>query len=141
MQLAFFAARRKCVRNTPQCLRSITIVKAGGVLGESKLIGAVPASELLAGVDGQGDVFREANPTEGFSVRNFQIQQAKAATISDIVVYGGPGTAKDDILKLASRFAAAQRNCQELRNQDEQESPEFHTYVLTSMSSNTTLMY
>lgn len=134
MQLAFFAAHRKSVRNTPRCWRSITIAKAGSVLVESKLIGAMPASELLAGGDELGNAFLDANPREGFSVRNFQIQQAKAATISDIVVYGGPETSNEDVLLLASRFAAAQRSVQEVRKLDEQDSPEFHTFVLTCKS-------
>ena len=30
MQLAFFLARRKAMRNAPQCMRGITILKAGG---------------------------------------------------------------------------------------------------------------
>ena len=134
MQLAFFAARRKSIRSTPECLRSITIVKLGNDLTQSKLKGAMTAEELLDGGAKHSDVFMDVDPSEGFSVRNFQIQQAKAATLSDIVVYGDVEAGKEEILELASQLASAQRTCRDQRRQDEEAPLEFHTYVLTSMS-------
>ena len=135
MQLAFFAARRKAIRNTPQCLRSITIVKVGDKLAASKLKGTVSAQDLLSSDKIQDSRFIDADPREGFNVRNFQIQQNKGATLSDIVVYGDSETRNEEVLTLASRFAAAQRNCREHRQRNEEGPLEFNTYVLTSMNA------
>src|SRR5277367_4610170 len=41
IQLAFFVPRKKSLRRLPRCLRSITIVKAGGDLTRARLKGAV----------------------------------------------------------------------------------------------------
>ena len=115
MQLAFFVARKKALRRTPKCVRGLTIVKAGGDLSHSKLKGAVAPEEILmplqAGRDRrQPDAteFMEADPKDGFGVRNFHIQACKMASVSDIVVYRDEKTSKEDAERLAKRISRAQ---------------------------------
>ena len=94
LQLAFFTARRRSLRRTPKCIRGLTIVKAGGDLLHSKLKGAIAPDEILRpwqiakDKTGEDCDFLDIDPRDGFSVRNFQIQACKMATVSDIVVYG-----------------------------------------------------
>lgn len=52
--------------------------------------------------------FLEIDPRDGFSVRNFQIQACKMATVSDIVVYGDERTPREEVEKTARRMAKAQ---------------------------------
>ncbi|KAI0121453.1 hypothetical protein F4776DRAFT_655595 [Hypoxylon sp. NC0597] len=86
IQQTFFMTRSKAVRQIPSCLRGITLVKADGELSAARLKGAIAPNEFLQpGSDGE---FIEVDPKEGFSVRNFQIQAAKTAITSDIIVYG-----------------------------------------------------
>lgn len=115
MQLAFFIARKKALRRTPKCLRGLTIVKAGGDLSHSKLKGAIAPEEILAPLQAAKDKkseelaeFLESDPRDGFSVRNFQIQACKIATVSDIVVYRDNKTPKEEAERLARRIARAQ---------------------------------
>ncbi|KAF2772890.1 tyrosine protein phosphatase 1 [Teratosphaeria nubilosa] len=115
LQLAFFTSRKKTLRKTPKCIRGLTIVKAGGDLSHSRLKGAIAPEEVLAMSPGLMDKksqeaaeFLEADPREGFSVRNFQIQAAKMATVSDIVVYRDGRTSKQEALKLARQMSRAQ---------------------------------
>ncbi|KAI9844934.1 MAG: tyrosine/serine/threonine protein phosphatase pps1 [Thelocarpon superellum] len=132
VQLGFFVARRRSLRRTPKCLRGITIVKAGGDLSASRITGAIGPEELLA-LDQDSDVsFLEADPKEGFSVRNFQIQTRKMALISDIVVYGDDGTDPAQIHALAKQFAGAQRRWHSANDLEGRDGPLFHTFVLTS---------
>jgi dual specificity MAP kinase phosphatase len=109
IQLAFFTSRRKSVRRIPRCIRSITVVKAGGDLSHSKIKGAIAPEELLTpSVDDCG-TFLECDPKDGFSVRNFQIQACKLAMVSDIIVYGDGKTSQKDVNALAKRISSAQR--------------------------------
>ena len=114
LQLAFFTARKKSLRRIPRCIRGLTIVKAGGDLSHSKIKGAIAADELLKSCvcdrskSCKGCDFVEMDPREGFSVRNFQIQAAKMATVSDIVVYGDERTPRGEVRHLAQRLARAQ---------------------------------
>ncbi|KAK3202928.1 hypothetical protein GRF29_154g1219990 [Pseudopithomyces chartarum] len=112
IQLAFFTNRRKSGRKVPRCLRGLTIVKTGGNLASSKLKGAIAPDEILASGDSS---FIECDPKDGFSVRNFQIQACKMATVSDIVVYGDLRTSPSDTVALAKRISKAQRQS-EIRN-------------------------
>ncbi|KAI9713186.1 MAG: tyrosine/serine/threonine protein phosphatase pps1 [Bogoriella megaspora] len=123
IQLAFFTARRKALRRAPKCIRGITVVKASGDLSVSKLKGAIAPDELLSYVrpssprsprafsptEEETARFLEVDPKDGFSVRNFQIQACKLATVSDIVVYRDENTSKKDAEALASRIAKAQK--------------------------------
>lgn len=133
MQLAFFAARRKTQRSPPKCFRGITIVKAGSDLSRSRLRGAVGADEILdySWASQDATSFLEADPREGFSVRNFQIQVAKMATVSDIVVYGDDETRREKVHDLAKQLARAQANKRaELEKIVDGYVPAYNTFVL-----------
>jgi dual specificity MAP kinase phosphatase len=115
IQQAFFVGRKQWLRRTPKCLRCITIVKVGGDLGVAKLKSAVGPGELLipSPYPGNSTEFIEPDPKDGFSVRNFQIQTTKMATVSDIVVYGDAKAKPEDVMRLATRLSKAQRNWRE----------------------------
>jgi dual specificity MAP kinase phosphatase len=114
LQLAFFIARKKSLRRTPKCIRGLTVVKAGGDLSHSKIKGAIGPEELLKPCNGQKYKdckdcdFLEVDPKDGFSVRNFQIQACKLATVSDIIVYGDNQTPREEVEQTARRIARAQ---------------------------------
>ncbi|KAI5864159.1 hypothetical protein GGS23DRAFT_485261 [Durotheca rogersii] len=103
IQQTFFMSRSNGMKQFPGCLRGITVVKADSDLTVARLKGAVAPHEfLLPGAVGE---FVEADPREGFSVRNFQIQTAKTATTSDVVIYGEDAGL---VRKLGWEVAAAQ---------------------------------
>ena len=114
LQLAFFTARKKALRRTPKCIRGLTIVKAGGDLSHSRIKGAIAPEEILqpwrvAKTRSIEDCdFLDIDPKEGFSVRNFQIQACKMATVSDIVVYGDEHTPREEVEEVAKRISKAQ---------------------------------
>ncbi|CAL3962527.1 hypothetical protein PZA11_000341 [Diplocarpon coronariae] len=128
IQQAFFIARRKNLRKTPQCLRGLTVVKAGGDLSCSRLKGAIAPQEFLL-QDADGALFREVDPLEGFSVRNFQIQAAKSAMLSDILVYGDDPSEVD---KLARDVAAAQQAWRQMHHERGHDILRYNTFVCTS---------
>lgn len=72
-----------------------------------------------------------ADPPEGFSVRNFQIQTAKLAAMSDIVVYAEDGASRSELLALAEDFAFAQQAWR-MKHDSTQERPSYNTFVVTS---------
>lgn len=128
IQQAFFIARRRNLRRTPQCLRGITIVKADGNLSRARLKGAIAPEEFLVqGVE--GTIFSEVDPKEGFSVRNFQIQAAKSAMVSDIIVYGDDQLAAQ---ALATDIAVAQQACRDAHEDKGQDIPQYNTFICTS---------
>ncbi|KAB8342778.1 hypothetical protein FH972_022376 [Carpinus fangiana] len=132
MQLAFFNARRRQIPPPPACLRALTIVKAGGDMTTSKLKGAIAPDELLAGdlVVSRGATaprFKDIDPRHGFSVRNFQIQAAKVATISDIVVYGDDSTPRGEVERVAALISRAQR----LHYRETNTPDRFNTFMVT----------
>lgn len=104
MQQTFFTGQRGSVRKPPSCLRGITLVKADGNLCASRLKGAIAPDEFLQ--PGLAAEFVDPDPPDGFSVRNFQIQPAKWALVSDIIVYGDDST---HTRRVAWEIAAAQR--------------------------------
>ena len=110
VQLAFFIARRKALRKTPKCLRGVTIVKVGGDLTKSRLKGAISPRELLNTVSSKDSTFLDVDPKDGFSVRNFHIQVAKMAMVSDIIIYNEDNAKEEDVLKLAKRVSRAQKS-------------------------------
>lgn len=128
LQLGFFTNRRRSLRRTPQCWRGITIVKVGGDMSTSRIKGAVAPDEILAP---SGWDFLSIDPREGFSVRNFQIQTAKLATLSDIVVYGQDGVSRKQLLEVAERIATAQYRWRN-KNDPDRLLPGFHTFILSS---------
>jgi dual specificity MAP kinase phosphatase len=132
MQLAFFVAKKKWLRRIPKCLRAITIVKAGGDLSRSRLKGSVAPDEILSLCDNIDKGFLESDPREGFSVRNFHIQAAKIAKVSDIVIYGDETTDQRIIKSVAERTAAVQRKWRKELDATGQCLQHFNTFVLTT---------
>lgn len=128
IQLAFFIARRRNLRKVPKCWRGITLVKAGGDLGHSRLKGALSPDEFLQQT-ATGAVFRDLDPKEGFSVRNFQIQAAKSASLSDILVYGDDEV---EIRSLARDVASAQHAWRESHEEKGLELPRYNTFACLS---------
>ncbi|CAJ0550492.1 Ff.00g104220.m01.CDS01 [Fusarium sp. VM40] len=127
VQQTFFSARRHTLRPTPSCLRSVTLVKADGDLNCARLKGAVAPNEILQAKN--PSEFIEADPREGFSVRNFQIQTVKTAVLSDIIVYGS------DLIKtrkVAWHVAGAQKRWRERHENQGDLVPEYHTFICTS---------
>jgi dual specificity MAP kinase phosphatase len=131
MQLAFFVNRKRSLRRPPKCLRALTLVSLDGDLAKSRLRGAVPLDEILAP---SGYEFIEADPPDGFSVRNFQIQTAKLASLSDIVIYAEDGTPESQLTEAAERVATAQQHWR-MKHDPAQETPLFNTFVLSGTSS------
>ncbi|VUC34535.1 unnamed protein product [Clonostachys rosea] len=125
LQLSFFNARRRSSRRPPTCLRAVTIVKADGDLNTARLKGALSPSEILR--KGLEPEFIESDPSEGFSVRNFQIQSNKLAVVSDIIVYGEDLEVTQDV---ALEFSLAQKKWRERHAAFD--LPEYHTFVCTS---------
>ncbi|KAK7920178.1 hypothetical protein PG985_008200 [Apiospora marii] len=127
IQQAFFIARKRALRRTPCCLRGLTIVKADGDLSVSRLKGAIAPSELLQpGADGE---FLDVDPKDGFSVRNFQIQPAKAAMTADIVVYGEDPAV---VRKVAWELASAQAKWRKKHLDQDLELPKYNTFICTA---------
>ncbi|KAL2128883.1 hypothetical protein VTI74DRAFT_8513 [Chaetomium olivicolor] len=128
IQQAFFMARKRSLRRTPPCLRGITVVKAGQDLNVSRLKGAITADEFLqpAAVIPE---FLEVDPPEGFSVRNFQIQAAKSAMTSDIIVYGDDDAA---VRKLGWDIAAAQQRWRDKHRSLRHSLPRYNTFICVS---------
>jgi dual specificity MAP kinase phosphatase len=128
IQLAFFASRRRALRKTPCSLRGLTLVKADGNLASSRLKGAIAPEEFLQPGSDRCR-FLEIDPKDGFSVRNFQIQAAKSAMTSDIIVYGEDEVA---VRKLGWDIAAAQQHWRDLHEDQDHALPEYNTFVCVS---------
>ena len=135
VQLGFFIARRKALRNTPRCLRGITIVKVGGDLSKSRLKGAISEDEVLELGGGRNASFLDVDPRDGFSVRNFQIQATKMAVVSDIVIYGDQTASPEQTRQVAKRFASAQSTLHVKGCVDGKNAPAFNTFILSSEST------
>lgn len=88
--------------------------------------------EVLSLCDDAGKGFVDCDPREGFSVRNFQIQAAKMAQLSDIVVYGDDTTDHRIIKSVAERTSLVQRKWRKDMEASGQSVEPYHTYVLTS---------
>lgn len=130
-QLHFFGAKRRSLKKVPKCLRSITIIKAGGDLSRARIKGAVAPDEVLSLCDETGKAFIDCDPQEGFSVRNFHIQAAKMACVSDIIIYGDDRTDHRIIRSVAERAAIVQRNWRRELEKAGQVAESYHTFVLT----------
>ncbi|KAL8732512.1 MAG: hypothetical protein Q9166_002726 [cf. Caloplaca sp. 2 TL-2023] len=131
IQLAFFTARKKALRNSPRCYRGLTVVKAGGNLNRCKVKGALSPEEILSPDSAHGDTFLVVDPREGFSVRNFQIQATKMAMVSDIVVYRDDDTSEKDLFNLAKRLSRAQHTWRVKSANGDRELPIFHVFVVS----------
>ena len=112
-------------------------MKAGGDLSHSKIKGAIAPEEILKPLQSAKDKkcqecdFLEVDPKDGFSVRNFQIQACKLATVSDIVVYGDDKTPKQEVEELARRVARAQNAWQRKMDGFQPGGRLFNTFVLS----------
>ncbi|KAK4101959.1 hypothetical protein N658DRAFT_485807 [Parathielavia hyrcaniae] len=127
-QQTFFMARKRALRRTPPCLRGITLVKADGELNVSRLKGAIAPHEFLQ-LGATVPEFLDVDPKEGFSVRNFQTQAAKAAMTSDIVVYGDDDIA---VRKLGWDIAAAQQRWRDRHEAQQHPLPRYSTFICVS---------
>ena len=127
-QLCFFTSRKRNLRQLPKCWRGITVIKLGGDLTKARLKGAVSPDEVLSLTMGE---FFVADPQEGLGIRNFQIQTAKLAPLSDIVIYAEDGLDNKDLLDVAGKIASAQHDWN-AKNRPGHEKPHFNTFVLSS---------
>lgn len=127
LQQSFFTARSRALRKTPSCLRGVTLVKADGDLAVSRLRGAISPHEFLH--CSYTPEFQDVDPKDGFSVRNFQIQAAKSAMTSDIIVYG------DELQvsrKMARDIAAAQQRWRDKHEAQGHPIPTYSTFLCSS---------
>ena len=99
--------------------------------------GAVSTDELLDLKNGKDASFLEVDPRDGFSVRNFQIQAAKMATVSDVVLYAAAETKVEEIHDLAKKFATAQSTCRVKNGNGDDHVPIFNTFIMSSKSQST----
>ncbi|EFW98952.1 protein tyrosine phosphatase [Grosmannia clavigera kw1407] len=130
MQQTFFSQRRRLLRKTPACLRGVTVVKADSQLHISRLKGAIAPGEFMQ-LEPTAE-FVDVDPREGFSVRNFQIQAAKTAMTSDIIVYGDDSVAVE---KLGWDIAAAQKRWRDQHDLDGDPLPIYNTFICTATFS------
>ncbi|KAK4133094.1 hypothetical protein BT67DRAFT_55904 [Trichocladium antarcticum] len=128
VQQAFFMARKRALRKTPPCFRGITVVKADGELNVSRIKGAIAPQEFLQ-LGGATAEFLEVDPRDGFSVRNFQLQAAKLAMLSDIIVYGDDDLA---VRKLGWDIASAQQRWRDKHETLRHHLPRYNTFVCVS---------
>ncbi|KAK9473062.1 uncharacterized protein V1510DRAFT_415930 [Dipodascopsis tothii] len=108
LQMAFLDPQRTQVDYHPAGFRKITLVKVGN-MNLCKLVGSVSPREILPDSLSDSPGFLDLSPTEGVGLRNFHIQIAKIATVSDIVVYSRRGELTEGLMGVAQRIAAAQR--------------------------------
>lgn len=127
VQSAFFVNRKRSLRRIPKCFRSLTLVSLDGDMTKSRLRGSVALDEIL---DVSGTDFIDADPVYGFSVRNFQIQTAKLAPLSDIVIYAERGADPSHLVNVAGKIAIAQQNWR-MKHDPAQETPLFNTFILS----------
>ena len=135
VQLSFFNARRGIQKDTPGCLRGITLIKAGGDLSHARLKGAISPDEILTFGTGEDASFLDVDPKEGFCIRNFHIQVAKVATVSDIIVYRDSSISMEELYDLAKKISTAQNAVHMDRNPSEDPiTRRYSTFVLAGWS-------
>ncbi|KAF9870546.1 pps1 dual specificty phosphatase [Colletotrichum karsti] len=127
IQQAFFIARHRSLRKTPTCVRGVTLVKADGDVAVARLKGAIAPQEFMH-LSASAE-FIDVDPRDGFCVRNFQIQAAKAAMISDIIVYGDD---EAKVRKLAIDIATAQSRWRHRHESQGHSIPEYNTFLCIS---------
>ncbi|KAK9370217.1 hypothetical protein V1509DRAFT_617090 [Lipomyces kononenkoae] len=125
LQLTFLDPSLSHVKACPSLFRNITLVKLGS-LGSCKLRGTVSHKEFLPDVSSGQEGFLNLDPVRGVGLRNFDIQVAKIATLSDIVVYSKKGQPTDGLLGLAKRIAQAQLYHRAITPG----CPEFNTFIV-----------
>ena len=102
-------------------------MKANGDLSISRLKGAIAPDEFM---DLEKGDFKETDPKDGFSVRNFHIQAAKIARMSDIVVYGEN---EIETFKLANLIAKAQTSWYDNHKKVGQYIPTYNTFMCVGL--------
>ncbi|RDA92749.1 hypothetical protein CP533_1377 [Ophiocordyceps camponoti-saundersi (nom. inval.)] len=127
-QQAFFTSRCRSLKKTPACLRGVTLVKANGDLSVERLKGAIAPDEFMRRSGGPA-AFIEADPVDGFSVRNFQIQTAKVAFTSDLVIYGDDPV---EVRKVSWDVAGAQSQWRQQHASQDHSLPHYNTFMCTS---------
>ncbi|KAH0605477.1 uncharacterized protein H6S33_004699 [Morchella sextelata] len=132
IQLAFFFARKRAMRRAPTCYRGVVVVKVGDQT-HSRLKGSIAPEEILHPSLTE-NAFLNIDPKEGFSVRNFHIQVAKFACLSDIIVYGEEDEAgQAEVLKIAKRISAAQLYYRaQFQGSSNREFPIYSTFIIKS---------
>ncbi|RDA86352.1 hypothetical protein CP532_4310 [Ophiocordyceps camponoti-leonardi (nom. inval.)] len=128
IQQAFFMSRCRSLRKTPSCLRGVTLVKANGDLSVGRLKGAIAPQDFMRRSAGSA-AFIEADPIDGFSVRNFQIQTAKVAFTSDLVIYGDDPV---EARRVSWDIAGAQSQWREQHASQGYSLPHYNTFLCTS---------
>lgn len=123
---------------SPIAARGLMLIKVGDVDNKhGSLVGSVTPEEILEKTQDNEDTFEPnflfLDPDEGISLRNFYIQVAKWACISDIVVYSPNFNCNDDggnvhklVVELAKTIVDAQKN---YRTQHPY-IPEFKTFLV-----------
>jgi len=133
-QLCFFSAQSPGARVPPINLgyRTLTIVHVPAPFGcyrPGRLVGAINYSEILGRSLREGH-FADMDPIKGICLRNFQIQTAKMAMLSDIVVYSPRGGQNKDVLDVAEKIAHAQRLVRMKYSTNQHEIPQYNTFVV-----------
>ncbi|KAF9888713.1 tyrosine/serine/threonine protein phosphatase pps1 [Aspergillus nanangensis] len=131
LQLGFFTNRKRSLRRTPKCWRGLTIIKVGSDLTTARIKGAVAPEEIL--IPSRKE-FPIVDPREGFSVRNFQIQTAKLAPLSDLIIYGDDRLTEKQLRDVAKGIATAQQHWRQMHD-PEHLLPVYNTFVLSSSFS------
>lgn len=126
-QRTYFDGHQCTIGSTPDCLRTITLVKADGNLSLARLKGAIAPGEFMR--PGATPEFIDADPLSGLSVRNFHIQPAKVAATSDIIIYG---LNPDETRRVAWKVAVAQKRWRERQHEEAKNLPMYNTFVCTS---------
>lgn len=133
-QLAFFNAQCSAARLPPINIgyRGLTIIHVPAPFGgyrPGRLVGAVNHTEILGRTQRDGH-FLDPDPPKGICLRNFHIQVAKMALLSDIVVYSPRGQTKE-VLDVAEKIAQAQRFVRMKYSTSSTGAPIYNTFVVT----------
>ncbi|CAG8591254.1 1243_t:CDS:2 [Ambispora gerdemannii] len=109
--------------------RGLTIVQAEENSLKSQLVGSVYPSDILNHPPNEDENafrgFLNIQEEDAINLRNFKIQVAKYATLSDVVVYGEHGL-NDQVLQIAKQVAWAQQVMREERPN----GIEYETFVI-----------
>lgn len=105
-------------------------------MSHSRLKGAIAPDELLKSAQSTRGKkiepeFLDVDPKEGFSVRNFQIQTCKMATVSDVVVYGDCQTPREEVARVAKKIAKAQTAWQLRMEGPDAGARLFNTFIMS----------
>lgn len=100
-----------------------------GCYRPGRLVGAVNYAEILGRAQRDGQ-FADMDPMKGICLRNFQIQTAKMALLSDIVVYSPRGGQNKEVMDIAERVAQAQRIIRLKYSTKQTGLPVYNTFIV-----------